>query len=194
MNIYINMFCNTKRRKALIFNDILQQESLVFKRSESAHPCRQGSHQNPITQPLFLILDCFSTNLQCKYFSSPKNSHRGINCPFQASSDWIISMTKQKHVNTCPKTPFFYFLFSTSSYPHNNGLSLNVQIFIYISKVLRTNWNLKVVENSSTVNTSRINLISTNVQTMLNVVSFLVSTLGSFFILWLYLRLFLPFY
>lgn len=34
------------------------------------------------------------------------------------------------------------------------------------------------LENSSAVNTSRINLFSTNVQTMLNVVSFLVSTLG----------------
>lgn len=70
----------------------------------------------------------------------------------------------------------FYFLFLTSPYPHNNGLSLNVQIFI--SKALRTSWNHKVVGNSSTVNTSKINLFSTNVQTMLNVVSFSVSTLG----------------
>lgn len=75
----------------------------------------------------------------------------------------------------------FYFQFLTSSYPHNNGPSLNVQILIYISNVLGTGRNHKVVENSSAVNISRINLVSTNVQTMLNVVSFLVSTLGNFF-------------
>lgn len=40
-----------------------------------------------------------------------------------------------------------------------------MQIFIYISKVLRTSWNHKAVENSSAVKISKRNLVSTNFQT-----------------------------
>lgn len=56
MNIYINMFFNTKRRKALILNDILQQESFL---KGVCTALQGGRHQNPITQPLFSNIRLF---------------------------------------------------------------------------------------------------------------------------------------
>lgn len=47
MNIYINMFCSTKRRKALIFNDILQQESLFLKGVSLHTPAGKGAIKIP---------------------------------------------------------------------------------------------------------------------------------------------------
>lgn len=37
---------------------------------------------------------------------------------------------------------------------------LTVQIFTYISKVLRTAWNNKVMKNSSAIEISKMNLVS----------------------------------
>lgn len=89
---------------------------------------------------------------------------------------WLLFSWQNKNMLILVQRHSFYSLLLTLSFSHSNSLSLNVRIVIYISKVLRTSWN----QNSSVVNVSRINLVSTIVQTMLNVASFLVSTLESF--------------
>lgn len=140
---------------------------MLFFNFGSLCPCWLKCLENPITQHLFLSWEfCFKAHPWCQSWSrqkslnplsgQKKNNHcRLISCPFQIYFESVISINKQKYVNTPPRTPFS-FLFIKSSYPHNSIqlLSNCANLYLHI-KGTKNSLEQQGYENSSAIEISK---------------------------------------